>query len=650
MCGIAGMFSRGTQPADLRALEAMTQAQAHRGPDGEGYVLVDPDGHEKPLTVAGSVRRSVGDAPGRFRLGFGHRRLAIVDLTPLGRQPMGTEDGLVWITYNGEVYNAVELRRELGAQGHRFHSATDTEVVLEAYRRWGRSCLDRFNGMFAFAIWDGRDRSLFCARDRFGMKPFYYRLAGDRLLFASEIKAILHALPDRPRPNERILYDYLTLGRQDHTADTFFDGVQQLAPGEWLLVRESPGCQGFSVERQRWWHLPPGSERVNLPEAVAGTKELLQDSVRLELRADVPVGSCLSGGLDSSSLVCLMRRALPADVPLTSVSSCYEDARFDERPYIHAVLSATGAGNHQVFPDGAALFAELPAIIWHQDEPFAGTSVLAQWEVMKTAARIGLKALLDGQGADELLLGYPYFHGARLADLIKRGRWLAAFRGQAAWRREHGSLPPAAVATLAGGLLPATSVRTLRRWVVRDRDWLAPSFDRAWRDDTTNGPLERKAGDRSVLRARMERAVTEDLPALLHYEDRNAMAFSVEARLPFLDHRLVEWLAGLPADFKLRQGVTKVLLREAMAGILPEAVRLRSDKMGFVTPEDRWLRVELRPQIEAMLDSDSVRSRPYWRQAALKGWYRRYCDGQLAIGPVVWRWINLEGWLRRFHD
>ena len=628
----------------------MTQVQAHRGPDGEGYVLVDPDGREKPLAVAGSVRRSVGDAPGRFRLGFGHRRLAVVDLTPLGRQPMGTEDGLLWITYNGEVYNAAELRRELGAQGHRFRSTTDTEVVLEAYRRWGRSCLDRFNGMFAFAVWDGRDRSLFCARDRFGMKPFYYRLAEDRLLFASEIKAILQALPDRPCPNERILYDYLTVGRQDHTTDTFFDGVQQLAPGEWLLVREGPGRRGFSVERQRWWCLPVDSERVNLPEAAARTRELLEDSVRLELRADVPVGSCLSGGLDSSSLVCLMRRALPADVPITTVSSCHEDPRFDERPYVHAVLSATGAGNHQVFTDGAALFAELPTIIWHQDEPFAGTSILAQWAVMKAASRVGLKALLDGQGADELLFGYPYFHGARLADLIKGGRWLAAFRDQAAWRREHGSLPPAALATLVAGLLPPVSVRTLRRWMVRDRDWLAPSFDRAWRGGTTNGPPEREVADRSVVKSRMERAVTEDLPALLHYEDRNAMAFSVEARLPFLDHRLVEWLAGQPADCKLRQGVTKVVLREAMAGILPETVRLRSDKMGFVTPEDRWLRVELRPQVEAMLDSDRVRSRPYWRQTVLKDWYRQYCEGRLTIGPVVWRWVNLEGWLRRFYD
>ena len=661
MCGISGIVQVDDRALDFTLLEAMSGSLVHRGPDGEGYVLLSGQRRDKPLSVSGKL--SNGLVNGRYIAGLGHQRLAIVDLTPLGHQPMGTEDGQFWITYNGEVYNAPELRGELMALGHRFRSSSDTEVVLEAFRRWGHACLDRLNGMFAFAVWDDMEERLFCARDRFGIKPFYYRWDTRQFLFASEIKALLLDPSYRRVPNQAAILDYLILSRHDHTSETFFQGIHQLAPGEWLTVRQRNGRESC-VERKRWWRLPGGIERVSEDEAAARTRELLEDSVRLALRADVQVGSCLSGGLDSSAIVCLMSRVLVGDsqnrlshgraengalkVPLT-FSSCHKDPRFDERPYIRAVLARTGAVNNEVFPDPERLFGNLMDILWHQEEPFAGTSVLAQWEVMRSAGAAGVKVLLDGQGADELFLGYPGYMGSRLADCIRTGQWIVGAREWRAWRRVHGGLQPTALAGIARGLLPGGPVGWLRSRILGDDEWLARDFARRERRPRPFWDPLLSSG-RTVLGAHMARGLLRDLPALLHYEDRNAMAFSVEARVPFLDHRLVEWLARLPPELELRQGMTKMVLREAMAGILPEEVRLRSDKMGFATPEDHWLRVALRPHIETMLESKSMGSRPYWRMPVLKAWYRRYCDGQLAVGPTVWRWINLECWLRRFCD
>jgi asparagine synthase (glutamine-hydrolysing) len=650
MCGIAGIVQTNERRLDAGLLEAMTGSLAHRGPDGEGYVLLARGGREKPFAVAGKLSQAVrtDQGLGPYRIGLGHRRLAVVDLSPLGHQPMGSDDGAQWITYNGEVYNAPELRRELTALGHRFRSSSDTEVVLAAYRQWGQGCLARFNGMFAFALWDGLEQELFCARDRFGIKPFYYRQEGSRLLFASEIKALLQDRSYKAKPNDRIVYDYLAFSRQDHTGETFFQDVRQLAPGEWMKIKPGEGSGGLKIERERWWRFPLdiGKQMLSLEDAAARTRELLEDAVRLELRADVPVGSCLSGGLDSSSIVCLMSALLRGQSRPRTFSSCHEDERFDERRYIRQVLERTGAGNEEVFPDAARLYEDLPRLLWHQEEPFAGTSIMAQWAVMGAAGRSGMKVLLDGQGADELLFGYPGFMGSRLADLIKTGKWGRGLREWQAWRDIHAGLQPTAWAGLVRGLVPAGLAAGLRRWNLGDDQWLDPGFAGTWSQMGREGALKRG----SVLQTHMERAVTGDLPALLHYEDRNAMAFSIEARAPFLDHRLVEWLAVMPPELKLRRGMTKVVLREAMSGILPEEVRLRRDKMGFVTPQDQWLRVELRPQIEALFKSESFNSRPYWKAERIREWYGRYCSGRAEVGPTVWRWVNLECWLRRFCD
>jgi asparagine synthase (glutamine-hydrolysing) len=644
-------------PLDLKLLEAMTQVQGHRGPDGEGYALLPLGRAEKPIAVAGSLTASVRPPGPGYAVGFGHRRLAIVDLSPLGHQPMGTDDGRLWITYNGEVYNALELRQELTALGHRFRCTSDTEVVLAAYREWGAGCLPRFNGMFALAIWDARDATLFCARDRFGIKPLFFRQEPHRLAFGSEIKALLQDCNVPRRPHEPSLYAFLTGTRRHQTDESFFDGIRQLRPAEWMKVRFAGEGRPLLIVRERWWSPDVTSEPMAASSAAARCRVLLEDGVRRHLRADVPVGSCLSGGLDSSTLVCLMGRLLDenrapvsyAQTPaLRTFSACDDDPACDERLYLRAVVARTGADSHEVFPDAKRLWLEWPDLLWHQEQPVAGASVMAQWAVMQQAGRSGAKVLLDGQGADELLLGYPSFLGSRVADEIRRGHWFKARSEWAGWRSSPIGFPASARAAMARALLPAGGTQWLRQRATRERQWLHPAFVRRARD--TEAPSNDNGVHRVALDCHRLDVLRDDLPTLLHYEDRNAMAWSVEARLPFLDTELADWLLRVPADLQIRDGFMKAVLREAMRGLLPDAVRLRRDKMGFVAPQDRWLRHTWRGEVEALLGSTSFASRPYWRADVARRWYDAYVRKQASVGPTVWRWISVERWLQRFCD
>lgn len=651
MCAIAGLYSPSGMSVDLRTLEAMTQVQAHRGPDGEGYVLLAHGGAEGPLAVKGPLASSLPSGAHRYALGFGHRRLAIVDLSPLGHQPMATEDGRCWVTCNGEIYNHIELRRELREKGHRFRSASDTEVLLAAYREWGEACVTRFNGMFAFALWDGDRRRLFCARDRLGVKPFYYSWDGEQFAFTSEIKGLL-AAGVRPVPNHRAVFDYLDGACLDHTDGTFFEGILQLLPAHCLTV------DGRGVTLSRYWAVPLAAEEPCLtPRASAQTfLDLFRDAVRIRLRSDVPIGTCLSGGLDSSAIVCVANELMFGDKPEVSravvgerqktFSSCFEDPAFDERRFIRMVLDRTGAASHETFPDPKELADLAEQLIWQQDEPFGSTSIFAQWNVMRLAAQAGVKVLLDGQGADEQLAGYHGFFGALYADLIAGKRWGRLARELLAYRRLHGPLPRYLVANFARAVLPVSLARAVRSRMTGSVDWIAGDFRRQW------GPMPSGSNGPSSHFQRMQHALLtgNGLRALLHYEDRNSMAFGIETRLPFLDYRLVEFLAGLPAYDKIRRGWTKAVLRDAMEGILPEEVRWRVDKMGFVTPEDQWFRTSLRDITREILTDSRTRARGYLNVEAALQEFDAHVAGRKNLTFTLWRWLNLELWCRRFVD
>jgi asparagine synthase (glutamine-hydrolysing) len=660
MCGIAAVFGRGG--GDMTAfIREMTGAVRHRGPDGEGYVLFErgraPEVLGGPDTPAETYGHALPYCPrreasksGAYEVALGHRRLAIVDLSPAGHQPMCSPDGSLWITYNGEIYNHPELRAELESAGHRFASHCDTEVILAAYRQWGEGCLQRFNGMFAFVVVDWERRVAFAARDRFGVKPLYYWLAPNGMLaFASEIKQFTVLSGWRASVNAQRAYDFLNWGLFDHTRETLFGGVQQLRGGECLtfsldLVPATPAPRA-------WYTLSPASRTLERSSPSAQYRALLEDSVRLRLRADVPVGSCLSGGLDSSSIVCIANRLLresSAEALQNTFSARSSDPRYDEGRHIGAVVGAIGVRNVQVNPDPAELFEALPLMTWHQDEPFGSTSIFAQWNVFALAARHGVKVMLDGQGADEQLAGYHSFYSARFSSLLKHLRLVQLAGEMAAVRRAHGYPWGQLLAYATSFLLPEI-LRQRLRGVTGRASVQAPN----WLDVERLGA---RAGDPFVDAGAKVTTVRElssaqilqtSLPMLLHWEDRDAMAHSIEARVPFLDYRLVEFALGLPDEAKLSGGVTKRVLREAMRGTLPEEVRTRMDKVGFATAEESWLRGAQRQAFRDALRAACEASRGVLRPASLE-MLEQMIDGRRPFSFVPWRMISFGAWMRRF--
>jgi len=644
MCGIAGIYSF-KENAKPEHIKRMADSLQHRGPDDEGFLSVNSVlGEAYPLTGRQSKvqgRRIEGfDKP--VNLLLGHRRLSIIDLSTAGHQPMCNEDASIWIVYNGEIYNYVELREELKPLGHQLKSQTDTEVVLHAYEEWGTDCLKRFNGMWSFCIWDSEKRRVFCARDRTGVKPFYYSFNGQRFIFASEIKALLALDEITPKPNEQIVADYLFSGLLDHTEETFFKDICQLKPGEYLLVESN----GLTV--RPYWDIEARELHFSREEDYAERfLELLEDSIRLRLRSDVPIGTCLSGGLDSSSIVCLANRLMfdgqTVDPKLIgekqkAFSSCFEDHSYDERNYIEIVLGQTGAEKNYVFPEGERLDQDLSKLVWFQDEPFGSTSIYAQWEVMKLAKERGVAVLLDGQGGDELLGGYlPAFYHL-FYGMMRHGRFGHLLKEVRGFRKYHGRMRETSLSHWG-------SSRFLK-WTGKRVAWAEESFQRKfYRKFSTPSKFE---NDLDNYLYHCLRWTT--LPRLLHYEDRNSMAFSIEARLPFLDYRLVEYIFNLPFDQKIKEGVTKVVLRNAMRGILPEEVRNRYNKMGFVTPEDAWFKTVLKEKINQILASKSFAERGYFVLDKVKEAFEDYCKGKKSIGPTIWRWVNLELWFRTFID
>jgi len=547
----------------------------------------------------------------------------------------------LWIVFNGEIYNYVELREELEAKGYRFLSQSDTEVLLAAYDAWGTDCLVRLNGMFAFALWDDRRKRLFVARDRFGEKPFYYHFRPGRgiFLFGSEIKSLLVPKAIDAIPNNHAVHGFLALRELDRGAETFFQDILSLPPAHALLFSPDPECLSI----WRYWDLDPGAEIRLASDDAYGERllELLEDSVRIRLRSDVPVGSSLSGGLDSSTIVSLIARHLSGQRQET-FSARFHDARFDEGPYIQRVVESVGVQPHFVYPDPAKLPDELEALTWHQDEPFFGSSVYAQWCVMRLARESGVTVLLDGQGGDELLAGYHYFFGSYYRGLLQDFRWGTFLSSIYRFTRDrgYGSLP-----VIFFYLLPSSVRPALRRLARPAAD--SAAFARQW----TATPTKPVSRFKDPLKAALYQTLTADvLPLLLRYADRNSMAFSREVRLPLLDHRLVEFLFSIPSDQKIRGGETKVVLRNAIRGVVPEAIRTRTDKLGFAPPQAVWLRGPLRSWAEDVFHSSAFRQRPWIENKTVEHVWHRFLTGQSQWDTIVWRWLSLEAWARVFLD
>lgn len=541
---------------------------------------------------------------------------------------MSSSDGRYWLTFNGEIYNYRELRVELEAHGAAFQSHTDTEVILWAYKIWGPQCVHKFNGMWAFAIFDCEKKRLFLSRDRFGVKPMYFADQNGRFGFASEIK-LLRALGfGTGRAHKEMTGRYLLTGLTDDTRDTMFEGVQRLLPGECLTWDLAYFGQKFRIER--FYQLSTVDTATDQKEWVAGIRDLLTDSVKLRLRADVPAGSCLSGGLDSSSIVCAVQKLEPKAAQYT-FTSCFKDKGFDESPFANQVIEQVGANPKTIFPNLDQLWeGDLERLVWHQDEPFNSTSVYAQWNVMLSAKSAGVKVLLDGQGADELFGGYHKYLPQYLGGLIWKGRFCTVLSNMKQMR-ETGLLQQ------AGSPLRLLASATAKGFGVYERR--AEKLKSLFREPTVAEMEWPEAG----LKANLVFDLFHSLQPLLRYEDRNSMAHSIEARTPFLDYRLVEWVMGGREAWFYEGGWTKSPLREAMRGLLPEKVRLRVDKMGFATPETQWYERHAPKLRSEILDSSSE----LWAWLDREEVRQELQSKPLAkLGFAPWRWFMFNRWMK----
>jgi asparagine synthase (glutamine-hydrolysing) len=626
MCGIAGYFEPGSreEPA-AGGIEAMTRSLSHRGPDDEGYWR----------------------APG---VALGHRRLSIIDLSPAGHQPMHDGSGRYTIVFNGEIYNYRALKEELVRMGRRFTSGSDTEVILEAYAVWGDACVERLRGMFAFALWDAPRRRLFLARDRVGIKPLYYAWDGRRIHFGSEIKAIL-ADPSVPRDLDlRALDEYLSF-LYVPAPRSIFAAVRKLRAGHTLAI----SAEG--LEEREYWDLR--FEPDSIADARATARDLLgvlEDSVRVHLESDVPVGAFLSGGLDSSAVVALMARMVKEPVRTASIG--FEESDFNELPYARVVAKACGTKAYEKTVRASAA-AILDRLTWHYDEPFADSSAVPTYYV-SAVAREQVKVCLSGDGGDENFAGYRRYRFDYLENRIRAG--------MPAWLRAT-VLGPVSAAypkldwaprSLRGKTLLSNLARSPERAYFHTMTWYHPEMKRElylpWLEEAIKGHdafsamephFRRSEGWHPLSRIQYVDVKTYLVDDILTKVDRASMAHSLEVRVPVIDHLVMERAARIPADLKLRGGTGKYVFKEAMAPLLAPEI-IHRPKMGFSVPLAAWLRGELRGPFEgSVLAPESFVSR-YFRADTIRRWWDAHQRGTSNHSHRLWMLLVLEHWGRRF--
>jgi asparagine synthase (glutamine-hydrolysing) len=632
MCGIAGIVAVDRLDPDGPARAArMRDVITYRGPDEAGLHC---DAHAA----------------------LAHRRLSIVDLST-GQQPLSNEDGRVWVVFNGEIYNHAAVRRELEAHGHVYRTRSDTETIVHAYEQWGEDCVQRFRGMFAFAIWDARERRLLLVRDRLGIKPLYWCRAGDSLLFGSEIKAILASDLIEPVTNRAVLPELLST-RSIAGADTLFQGIHKLLPGH-LLVFE-----GGEVKTRQYWDLPTRAANSSIglstgPDIIARFRALLEESVRLRLMSDVPLGMFLSGGIDSSAIAAIMAPMIGR--PLQTFSVAFKERAFSELAYSRQVAQAIGADAHEIVIDDRDFFGALPRLLWHEDEPIAHPSSVPLYFVSALARR-HVTVVLTGEGSDELLAGYGKYP-------------------RVAWNWRAGTIyermvPARLRAAIASGIVPRLP-RPLARYARRSflamecspesmcfdnfasirladqQGLLAPGLRETATHPGAYGAslahFQTPGGGSTLLDRLLYADIKTYLVELLMKQDQMSMAASIESRVPFLDHHLVEFAATLPDEWKLSGWTTKRVLRESMKGLLPQSI-LDRPKVGFPVPFANWTRGAWNAVARDVLLDRRSRERGVIDPEAVDRLLRDHAAGRTAGGDRIWSLLNLELWHRTFID
>lgn len=647
MCGISLIISKNSE--QIQNIQAMNDSIYHRGPDSYGYKLF---GRSKNYDESVLNIKNISDEdcfPADIFMTFGHRRLSIVDLTDAGRQPMTDDSGIYWIIFNGEIFNYQSIRSDLERNGYVFNTKTDTEVILNAYKEWGINCLHKFNGMWAFAIYDIRKKELFLSRDRFGIKPFYYWLSPNGCFAAaSEIKQFTCLDGWNAVANNAKVVDFLSVGAMDFDEETMFQGVCQLQPGHYTIIDVSEiGFRNISAIQKKWYEIPNVEKCISEFEAVEQFKELFMDSVKLRSESDVPVGSCLSGGLDSSSVVCAVNELLrdsDSHHNQKTFSMLSDNPDLNEIKWIKCVTDKTRAKNITVVPTADDCLQLLRNIVWHQDEPFGSLGIYGQHKVFQLAGKEKVKVMLDGQGSDEYLAGYDGFYSAyfnelarfgSLIDLIKEFRQSKKFRKYSNFK----------ILKIFGNAILSFQIKEVLKKLLGHKTH-SPSWLNIKKYMNSDKRFNQEFG--SIRELSVDQLSKKGIRALLHWEDRNSMAYSIEARVPFLDYRLVEFALSMPSNMKIRNGVTKYLLRESMSGVLPEDVRKRQDKLGFTTDTDAWMTVDKPNQFRELLVQAIERSTDLISSDVLIE-FDRACSERKPVPGHIWRIICFGVWLDVFN-
>jgi len=622
MCGIAGIFDRGLGDKGVASavLKDMVRSIQHRGPDDEG------------IYSAGGV-------------GLAACRLSILDLSPNGHQPMVDEETGNWIVYNGEVYNYKELRDSLGSTG--FKSKTDTEVILKMYGKYGPQCVEYLNGIYAFCIWEPAKRRLFCVRDRLGVKPFFYTFRENMFCFGSEIKSLFKwGLPRRP--NMKIIYDYLVYGVYDHSEETFFEHVTQLPPGCTLTVETD------RIELKKYWDIPTdvetlcGSERYGSEMYEVAKEqflEILTDSIRLQLRSDVPIAVHVSGGLDSTLMLAALNKVNGGQGALKAFSYYYGEQGYDEKPFVAELVERVG---WQV--EYHPLFAyEVPDIaqeaMWYQEQPYPGVITLAKQKLIAASHKFGAKVILEGQGGDEIGGGYQYYFGPYILDLIQSGHAQLALMEIEGFARRNSLSTDQSFAMVVNGLTSfyqtgwsADGTRFVKKHC------LNPDFLRSYEHEV-RFPKPFKS---YLLNMQYRDMLYTKLPRILRSCDRASMAYGRELRVPLLDHRLVEFTFSLPGGFKIRDGVQRVFMRDALKSFFPTGLA-DVPKRAVVDPQREWLKGPLSDWVQDIFASRSFRERGICDQVQVEKEYRDYRSARSNLNSFhLWQWLSLELWFRTF--
>ncbi len=640
MCGIAGIVSinEGTGPS---LIQGMTDIINYRGPDDYGYMAYNNE------TGYCYTFKENFESKEPFNIFFGHRRLSIIDLSEAGHQPFSYLNHRYWITYNGEIYNYIEIKNELIGKGYLFYSNTDTEVILASYHEWGVDCLRKFNGMWSFAIIDTIKKSIFFARDRLGIKPFYYSYTKNKLYFSSEIKQILTIPGFEKKINYESITDFFFWEHYNTTGEkTFFENVFSLEGGHYFEIDLSSPI--IEIEPKKYWDINLKNKLSGLSDNAYAERylDLFYSSVELRLRSDVAVGSALSGGLDSSGIVCTVDKILKSrgihgiQKTFTSMS---DQAQFDETDFANEVIRNTNVEPFYTLPDGEKLLLDYKKLIWHQEDLFISTSIFAGWCVSRLVKESGVTVSLDGQGADEMLGGY-YPYQAILAQNLTEINLKEFFNNKKHYAKTLNLSNPYIYRKILSAFF---------------HQYLPVSFFPSYKDKSSLfnkkpfadriEPVISKKIDYAVVSGKYpfdqysyDATRLAPLPGILRQVDRNSMAFSIESRLPFLDYRLVEYTFSLPLNQKVRSGQTKYVYRNAMKGILPEKIRNRTSKLGFVTAEPYWFKSALKEKIYEAFESIDKNS--IINKTTILKKFDEFMVNPTLFSPILWKVFNFIIW------